>query len=216
MQPPVNSKRRYNSTRRQRQAEETRGRVVRVARELFLQDGFAATAVAAVAAAADVSVEMIYKSFGNKAGLVREICQEALAGSGTVHAEVRSDAMQATEADAQQIIRGWGRLTMEVAPRIAPLLLLLNDAAANDAEMANLKTEIDAQRLQRMTHNAQSLAAAGHLREGVSVDHAADVLWTYSSPELYLLLVLSRRWPLERYGAFVSEAMVAALLPGRS
>ena len=38
-------------------------------------------------------------------------------------------------------------------------------------------------------------------------------MWTYSSPELYELLVVTRGWPLERYGAFISEAMIAALLP---
>jgi len=38
-------------------------------------------------------------------------------------------------------------------------------------------------------------------------------MWTYSSPELYELLVLTRGWPLERYGAFIADAMIAALLP---
>jgi hypothetical protein len=38
-------------------------------------------------------------------------------------------------------------------------------------------------------------------------------MWTYSSPELYELLVVVRGWPVERYGTFIAEAMVAALLP---
>jgi hypothetical protein len=38
-------------------------------------------------------------------------------------------------------------------------------------------------------------------------------MWTYSSPELYELLVLNRRWPAGRYGAFIADAMIAALLP---
>jgi hypothetical protein len=38
-------------------------------------------------------------------------------------------------------------------------------------------------------------------------------MWTYSSPELYELLVLGRGWPTERYGAFIADAMIAALLP---
>ena len=68
-------------------------------------------------------------------------------------------------------------------------------------------------RLSRMTANARNLAAAGHLRPDVTVEQAGEVMWTYSSPELYELLVIKRGWPPGRYGAFIAEAMIAALLP---
>jgi hypothetical protein len=64
-----------------------------------------------------------------------------------------------------------------------------------------------------MTHNAQTLLKGGHLRPGIDLDEAADVLWTYSSPELYELFVVRRGWTVERYGRFVADAMIAALLP---
>jgi hypothetical protein len=64
-----------------------------------------------------------------------------------------------------------------------------------------------------MTHNAHNLADAGHLRDGITTEHAAEVLWTYSSPELYELLVINRGWPPRNYGAFIADAMIAALLP---
>ena len=63
-----------------------------------------------------------------------------------------------------------------------------------------------------MTDNALRLAASGHLRRGSTVADAADVLWTYSSPELYELLVLRRGMRLARFGEFVASAMIAALL----
>jgi hypothetical protein len=72
---------------------------------------------------------------------------------------------------------------------------------------------MDTSRLTRMTSNARNLAEAGHLRDGITVEHAGEVLWTYSSPELYELLVLGRGWPAERYGTFIADAMIAALLP---
>ena len=53
----------------------------------------------------------------------------------------------------------------------------------------------------------------GHLRDGKTLEEARDVLWAYTSPELYERLVLRQRWPLERYGQFVSEGIIAALLP---
>jgi len=46
-----------------------------------------------------------------------------------------------------------------------------------------------------------------------TLEQARDVLWTCSSPELYDLLVLRRGWSLERYGRFIADSMIAALLP---
>lgn len=183
-----------------------------VARRRFLDDGFAATTVAAIANEARVSVDTVYKAFGGKPGLVSAICQEALTGEGPVPAETRSDEMQATERDPREIIRGWGELTTEVAPRIAPILLLVRAAAAADPEMARLQSQLNAQRLQRMTRNASNLANTGGLRAEVTVDCAGEILWTYSSAELYELLVLTRGWSLDDYGKFIADAMIAALL----
>jgi AcrR family transcriptional regulator len=207
------SKRRYDSPRRAEQARQTRAAVADAALRLFLRDGFAATTIAAIAAEAMVSAETIYKAFGGKPGLVRAICAGALAGEGPVPAETRSDELQLTEPDPREIIQGWGRLSAEVAPRVSPILLLLRAAEAVDPEVAGLRAELDASRLRRMTGNARHLADAGHLREGITVAHAGQVMWAYSSPELYELLVLQLGWPPGRYGDFIAEAMIAALLP---
>ncbi|WP_349897614.1 TetR/AcrR family transcriptional regulator [Parafrigoribacterium soli] len=202
----------YVSPQRGLQAQTTRALIVSTAEALFLRDGFAGTTVAAIASAAGVSVETIYKAFGGKAGMIRAICEKGLAGSGSIPAETRSDELQHSARDPRSIIEGWGLLTAEVSPLVAPTLLLLRDAAATDSGMAELLEELSSARLARMTRNASTLAAAGHLRAGITVDHAAEVLWTYSSPELYELLVMKRGWSLDRYGSFIAEAMIAALL----
>jgi AcrR family transcriptional regulator len=212
-QSSVNPKRRpYDSVRRREQARQTRATIIDVAQRRFLDDGFAATTIATIATEARVSVDTIYKAFGGKPGLVSAICKEALTGEGPVPAEARSDAMQATERDPSEIIRGWGALTTEVAPRIAPIMLLVRAAATTDPQMAHLLSELNAQRLERMTHNARSLANTGGLRADVAIERAGEILWTYSSPELYELLVLTRGWPLDDYGKFIADAMIAALL----
>ena len=209
----VKAKRRYDSARRRQQALQTRHAIVGAARQRFLRSGFATTTIAAIAADVGVSVDTVYKTFGGKPGIVRAICEEALAGDGPVPAETRSDALQATADDPRAIVRGWGALTAEVAPRVAPILLLIRDAAAADPEMSRLQAEMDDQRLDRMMHNATNLADGGHLRSDVTVDHAAQVLWIYSSPQLYELLVIMRGWTLDRYADFVADAIIAALLP---
>lgn len=209
----VKTARPYDSRRRRQQALRTRAAILETARQLFLTRGYAATTIASIADTADVSVETIYKAFGGKPGLVRAIWEQGLAGAGPVPAEQRSDDMRALETDARKVIQNWGTFTTEVAPRVAPILLLIRSAADTDAEMAALREEIAEARLSRMEHNARHLHDRGDLRQGVALAQARDVLWLYSSPELYELLVLRQDWPLERYGRFVAEALVAALLP---
>jgi AcrR family transcriptional regulator len=206
-------KRPYDSTWRQAQARQTREALLDAARSRFLTEGFAATTVAVIASDVGVSVDTIYKSFGGKPGLLRAICSHALAGEGPVPAEARSDALHGSETDPRAIIRGWGALASEVAPRVVPILLLIRDAAIADPEMAELQADIDRQRLERMTHNARKLADAGHLRRGLTVEHAGEIMWTYSSPQLYELLVMIRSWPLQRFTTFITDAMIAALIP---
>jgi AcrR family transcriptional regulator len=216
MAPPsprrVKGVRSYDTSRRQERARQSRDRVVRVAEQQFLAGGYAATSVTAIAEAADVSVDTIYKTFGGKPGLIRAIFARALEGEGPIPAELRSDQLQLEEADPRKIIAGWGQFVSEIAPRGAPIVLLIRSAAATNPELQALLDEIDAGRRQRMTANARRLHKAGHLRAGISVAAAADVLWVYSSPELYELLVLRRGMSIQRYGRFVADAMIAALL----
>ena len=207
--------RRYDASRRREQARLNREAIVAAARQRFLDDGFTSTTIATIAADAGATADTIYKSFGGKAGLLRAICEDALKGEGPIPAEQRSDAMQASETDPRRMLRGLGTLTTEVAPRINPLLLLLSTAAEADPAMAQLRADFDAARLARMTQVAQILATKTQLRPGLSVEEAAEIMWAYSSPELYGLLVLTRGWRPERYSEFVGESLVDALLGGR-
>ena len=63
-----------------------------------------------------------------------------------------------------------------------------------------------------MADNGRHLARAGHLRDGLTARDARDVLWLCSSPDLYELLVIRRRWSVAKYRRFVTDTMVNALL----
>src|SRR3954464_3416193 len=125
-------RRRYDASRRRAEAARTHAQVLEVAERLLLSNGYAATSVAAVATAAGVSAELIYKAFGGKAGLVREIQRRGLLGAGPVPAPERSDAAAASAADGESLLRTWALLATEVAPRTAPIMLLVRDGAASD------------------------------------------------------------------------------------
>ena len=119
--PAVNTRRRYDSSGRRERAHADPRPDHRHRRELFLADGYADTTVAAIAAAAHVSVETIYKGFGGKPGLVRAIIDQGLAGEGPLPAEQRSDHIRDTEPDPRRILAAWGTFTAELAPRVVPI-----------------------------------------------------------------------------------------------
>jgi AcrR family transcriptional regulator len=204
--------RRYDASRRRAEAARTQARVLDVAERLMLTDGYAGTSVAAVARTAGVSVELVYKSFGGKAGLVREIQRRGLLGVGPVPAPDRSDAIAATDVDARTLLSEWTRLSTEVAPRVAPIMVLVRTAAATDADLADLAAQMSAQRLERMRVNAERLMRHAGVRPELTVEQVRDVLWSYTSPELYDLLVGQRGWSIEEYRDFLLRGMSGQLL----
>ena len=209
---PVKPKRSYDTSRRLDQARRNRERIVTAAEQRFLTDGYPATTIASIATDANVSADTIYKTFGTKAGLVRAIRTRALGGAGAIPAEKRSDELHNRGLSGREIITAWGTLTAEIAPRMAPIATLMAAAAVTDPDAKVLLEEFDRDRHGRMIHNARQLHIHGHLRHGVSIAHAADILWTCSAPELYELLVRRRGWTPKRYSRFVAETMITALL----
>jgi len=207
----VSSERTYDASGRRERARQQHAGALEAARALFLEHGYAATTVESIAQRAGVSSATIYKTYGGKSGLVRELCRRALAGGGPVPAELRSDALRST-ADPRAVIDGWGRLREEVAPRISPLLLLLGTAAHADPEAAALRDELDQARLVRMADNARYLERGGHLKEGFTARDARDVLWFSTAPELYDLLVIRRRWSVAKYSQLLTDTIATALL----
>jgi AcrR family transcriptional regulator len=209
--PPV-KRRTYNVSVRRDNARRAHGQLLDAAQHRFLQHGYASTTIESIAADTDLSAATIYKAYGGKAGLARALCERALAGEGAIPAEQRAEALRDAVGDAVTLVRGWGRLVAEVSPRIAPLLLLLRDASGQDPAAAALYEEIDQARIARMRSNARHLASAGYLREDVDLQDACDALWLYTSPDIYDLLVRRRKWSVQRYSGFVTDALIAALL----
>lgn len=208
-------RRAYSSPIRQEQARRTRLAVLHAARDLFLHEGFAATTIPAVANRASVSVQTVHKVFGTKARLAKAVFDLAIAGDDESVAMVdRPLLRRVREATVtHEKLRLYGEHLAQTAPHHVPFQLVIRDAAGSDPEAAAVWAELQDERLRGMTMFAKDLAAGGHLREGIRASAARDVLWAYSSAELFDLLVGQRRWTPKRYGRWVAEALISALAP---
>jgi AcrR family transcriptional regulator len=214
MSSPVKPRRRYDASRRQQQARRSRWAMLQAARRLFLDHGYAATTMPAIATAAGVSVQSVYKAFGNKPTLLKTVFDVAIAGDDEPVPMLQRAALGRVRAepDPRRKLSLYGEFVAEVSPRHVPIQLLARAAAATDPEAASIWDQLQAERLAGMTQFARALHQEGHLRPKVSVDQARDLLWTYNSPELYDLLVIQRGWTPQRYGRWLADTLIAALL----
>jgi AcrR family transcriptional regulator len=208
-------KRRYDSSGRQEQARRTRWSVVQTARRRFLDQGYAGTTLAALAEEVGVSVETVYKTFGNKAGLLKAVVDASVAGDDEPVPMVERDFVRRIqdERDPVRKLQLWSDHIIDVGGRTVAVELLVRDAAASDPAAAGVWEQMVTEKLTGMALFAAHLGDGGHLRPGVSVDDARDMLTAYMSPDLYQLLVFRQGWSPERFGRWLSDALAAALLP---
>jgi AcrR family transcriptional regulator len=214
MDEAVKSRRAYDSSRRREQARLSRKAVLEAARNLFLERGYGATSIPAIASEAGVAVPTVYKGFGNKAGLLKAVFDVSIVGDDEPVPMLQREMVKRIEAepDPRRKFSLYGIHLSEAGPRAAGIQLVAREAAASDADAREVWEKMLAERLTGVTEFARHLHSGRHLREGVSLEEARDVLWALNSVELYELLVLRRGWSPHRYGNWVAAAMSAALL----
>jgi AcrR family transcriptional regulator len=190
--------------------------VVLAARDLFERDGFRPATIAAIAAHAGVSAESIYKGFGSKAALTKQVYDVALAGDDEPVPMRDRPEIQAmlNEPDPRQKVARYAALARQLGARLGPLLAVLLGARATDADLdAFARTTAD-ERLVGTAALVGHLAQAGALRPGLDPERARDLLWALISPELYQLLVVERGWTPEDYERWLAGAIADELLDG--
>lgn len=206
--------RRYDSSRRQAQAAENRRRILRAAHELFVARGFAATTVAAIAEAANVSVPTVYDRFGSKAELLKQAIDVALAGDDEpVAVAERATARWVDEADtAEELLARFAVMMGELAERSAPLYEVLIRAADTEPALAELLDRFEAQRLAAATRMAEAVRDRTALPPGRDLDAARDVIWLCLAPEIYTMLATKRGWSTGQYTDWARHALIQLVL----
>jgi AcrR family transcriptional regulator len=208
-------KRRYNATRRHAAALETRRAIANAARELFLEHGYTATTVAAIAAAAGVSHETVYATLGPKPAVFRHLIETALSGADEPIPPLERDYARQilSEQDPSRVIDIYASAMRSTQERLAGLFDVLNHAAATAPELATYLSELIDQRAHYTRIIAEHLAKLGGLREHLTVQTAADVLFALNSSEFFLLLARDRNWRPADFENWLADAWKRLLLP---
>ncbi|MDT7573658.1 MAG: hypothetical protein QOE05_3832 [Actinomycetota bacterium] len=204
----------YASTLRATQAAATRRAIVDAAAALFIEHGYGATSVDAIAEAAGVSRKTVFTSVGGKLETLKLALDWAIAGDDAPIPVLERPHVQAAlrEPDARRILRDFATNIVDVMGRTAALLRVLESAAGIDADLRGLSDDVRDQRQQGMSFLAAVLDQRGALRADLTVDEAADVLWLLNDSAPYHRLVVERGWSIERYESWLADTLVALLL----
>ncbi|MGC9961570.1 MAG: helix-turn-helix domain-containing protein [Acidimicrobiales bacterium] len=207
-------KRHYRSALRDEQARATRQVVVIAAARLFVERGYGATTIDAIADEAGVSRKTVFTSVGGKALALKLAIDWAIVGDDEPVALMDRPRVRAqmVEPDPRLILSDFAHDVRGIGERIAPLVAVAAAAAGTDPEVRALVEDGRSQRLAGMRRLAGVLADRGALRPGLSVDEAADVLWLLHDPAVYHRLVLEQGWEAARYEQWLAHSLIRLLL----
>ena len=210
----IQNSRTYVSVRRAEQARATRAAILDAGFRLFSSRGYATTTRADIAREAGVAVQTVGAVFGTKRALLQQLVDDATrGGGGAPPLAMRSWLQELRETTtAPELLRRHARSAAQVSARAAAVVEVVRRAAAADAEVAGLWDSLQRQRRQGQATVVHLLAGLGPVRNGLSREEAADVLWALTDDALYDGLVGACGWAPERFQAWLGEAMCALLL----
>jgi AcrR family transcriptional regulator len=207
-------RREYDNSRRQAQVRATRAGIIAAARTLFVERGYSATSVEAVAEAAEVAPATVYRLFGSKRELLKAVIDVSSGGDAEpIPFNERPEVVALLqEPDPVRFLAGFARLAHEVGQRLDPIYEVVEAAAAIDPDSAALVSLMREQRFVGQGRIARALADRKALRKGMTLSQAHDSIYALFSPELRRVLLTERGWTPTVYERWLAHMLAAAVL----
>jgi AcrR family transcriptional regulator len=180
-------KRSYQQKARAESAAETRRRIIDVTRDLLTRAPLESVSLPAIAAEAEVARSTVYAIFGSREGLMVAVAEDLLerGGFARIGQALRGpDVVRAFEISID--------VAMELYSQEHAVSSALLSLAAVDRDASSAAARLNFGRREGMRKLAQRMHDQGVLRDDVTVDEAADVLWLITSFETFGQLYMSR------------------------
>lgn len=203
----------YNSPLREQQARQTRERILQAARETFRERGYGATTLADIARRAGVAEPTVRAVFKTKPNLVEHLLRLVVRGEDDdlqLHQREAFKHMLAA-TDPETLLDRLADIAQSLHGRSWDVMEIVAGAASSDPAIADLHDQRRRARLANQKMVAKRLDELGALPDGTSVETAADLLWLYTAPENYRMLVIERSWPAKRYRSWFRSAVGSIL-----
>ena len=188
-------KRSYNQKARAEHAAETRRRIIEVTRDLLTRSPLESVSLPAIAAEAGVARSTVYAIFGSREGLLVAVAEDLLerGGFARIGQALRGpDVVRAFEVSMD--------VAMELYSQEHEVAGALLSLAAVDRDASSAAARLNFGRRDGMRKIAQRMHDQGVLRDDVTVDEAADVLWLITSFETFGQLYRDRSLTPQQVG----------------
>ena len=188
--------RRYASSRRARQAEQTRADILAAAVKLFAVSGWAGTTLAAIATEADVAVETIYLGFASKKALLLEAIDVAIVGDTLPiplfdrEPAQRIHTLRTPHERLRQVFAVTGQTFGGPVTGVWRAML---EAGASDPEVARW-CDIHERRRRETTTQVIELALQREVDPRI-----LDGIWAAASLEVYMKLTTQQGWTNQQW-----------------
>jgi AcrR family transcriptional regulator len=209
----VKPSRSYRSPRRRAQAEATRASIAEAARTSFGARGYVATTLADIAAAAGVAVPTVKLAYGTKSALLRAAWDRAVSSGPDprpLHEREWFVDMLATE-DPREHLRLKVLGSVSISAQVAPLVEVIRTASQVDPDVATLWEQLQGESRDLQRQTVRALRRLGALRDDLSGEEAADLLYTLNHGT-YHTLVGRLGWQPERYRRWLTDTLIQQLL----
>ncbi|HEV2414101.1 MAG TPA: helix-turn-helix domain-containing protein [Candidatus Dormibacteraeota bacterium] len=198
----------YSSAIRKAQADATRLAIVRAAKKVFTESGYASVTVEAVASAAGVSVPTVYAVFGSKAALLSAVVADA-GGDRDIRA-MAERALGQLEPRARLFAAA--RVVRTIMQRERPVLELVEQAGTGSPDLVAALRQVHAQQREALGRVLRPMHELGALRPDLDLSDAIATFSSLASPECYRLLVVELGWSGARWERWLGESAARLLL----
>ena len=208
-QPLAEKKQRtYESVTRERQAAQTRRRIVGAADQLLRTKGFSGMTIEAVAKRAHVSVPTVYAIFKSKTGILKALLDQSMFGPD--YDEVVRYARSATDPETR--LRRAAAVARQIRSAQSAAFELMRGAGVVAPELANLERHRERLRYDREESVITLLRESGKLRTELSHQTTRDIFWMLTGGDVYRMLVRERGWSPQQYQDWLADTLVKLLL----
>lgn len=117
------------------------------------------------------------------------------------------------ERDRRRQLQMFAQVVANNLDQLADVSEIMTDAAKVEPDFDRILQKLNKQRLEHMMAAVQQFAANGPFRGNMNETYARDIIWTLTSPQVFLLLARDRGWSKEQYADWLADMLIRALLP---
>ena len=206
-------RRKYDNSRRRADAQARQRKIIDAATALFVEQGFGATSIDQIAAAANVSAPTVYATFGSKAGVLARAIDVAVVGDYE-DVPLLDRVLSLIKKSGTQELRQLAAVAHFIRTlneRVAPLIRVMEHAASTDPALQELRTRLMAAIRADCAVAVEKFWQTA-LRPGLSEGEAADATALMLSPQVYSMLTVDMGWSPNRYQQWLTHALPHLLL----